>query len=61
MDDQFENVFEEHNRHRISSHLAWTEALRIAIALPLLFVAFSLHSVNLYNPDISPAGNKSPS
>ena len=38
MDDQFEHVFEEHNRHRIS--LAWTEALRIAIALPLLFVAF---------------------
>src|SRR5215469_4637826 len=40
MDDQFENVFEEHNRLRISFHLAWTEALRIAIALPLLFVAF---------------------
>jgi hypothetical protein len=40
MDDQFKNDFEEHNRHRISFHLAWTEALRIAIALPLLFVAF---------------------
>jgi predicted SnoaL-like aldol condensation-catalyzing enzyme len=40
MDDQFSNVFEERNRHTISFHLAWTEALRIAIALPLLFVAF---------------------
>jgi hypothetical protein len=40
MDDQFENVFEEHNRHRMSFHFEWTEALRIAIAFPLLFVAF---------------------
>ncbi|HKD06896.1 MAG TPA: nuclear transport factor 2 family protein [Bryobacteraceae bacterium] len=39
MDDQFEDVFEERDRHRISFHLAWTEAVRIAIALPLLFVA----------------------
>ena len=38
MDDQFNNHFEEHNRHGISFHLAWTEALRITIALPLLFV-----------------------
>jgi predicted SnoaL-like aldol condensation-catalyzing enzyme len=40
MDDQFENIFEAHNRHRMSSHFEWTEALRIAIALQLLFVAF---------------------
>src|SRR5215831_2185827 len=40
MDDPFENLFEEHDRHRISFHLAWAEALRIAIALPLLFAAF---------------------
>lgn len=40
MDDPFENLFEKHNRHRISFHLAWAEALRIAIALPLLFAAF---------------------
>jgi predicted SnoaL-like aldol condensation-catalyzing enzyme len=40
MDDQFKSDFEEHNRHRIS-HLAWAEALRITIALSLLFVAFS--------------------
>ena len=39
MDDQFENVFEEHNRNRISFHLAWTEVFRIAIALPLLYIA----------------------
>ena len=40
MDDQFANIFEAHNRHGMSSHFEWTEALRIAIALPLLFAAF---------------------
>src|SRR6516165_3594814 len=40
MDDPFENLFEKHNRYMISFHLAWAEALRIAIALPLLFAAF---------------------
>jgi predicted SnoaL-like aldol condensation-catalyzing enzyme len=40
MDDQFSNIFEAHNRHRMSSHFEWTEALRVAIALQLLFVAF---------------------
>ncbi|HEY2852480.1 MAG TPA: hypothetical protein VGJ18_06515 [Gemmatimonadaceae bacterium] len=29
----------QHIRHRILFHLAWTAALRVAIALPLLFVA----------------------
>jgi predicted SnoaL-like aldol condensation-catalyzing enzyme len=38
MDDQFNNDFEKHYRHRISLHSARTEALRIAIALPLLFI-----------------------
>ena len=40
MDDPFENVFEAHKRRRMSPHFEWTEALRIAIALPLLFAAF---------------------
>ena len=40
MDDQFGNVFEARNRYRMSSRFEWTEALRIAIALPLLFAAF---------------------
>ena len=40
MNDQFEIIFEAHNRHRRSSHFEWTEALRIAIVLQLLFVAF---------------------
>ena len=40
MDDQFENVFEARDRQRMSSHFEWTEALRTAIALQLLFVAF---------------------
>ncbi len=40
MDDQFENVFGARDRQRMSSHFEWTEALRIAIALQLLFVAF---------------------
>ena len=40
MDDQFENIFEAQNRPRMSSHFEWTEGLRIAIALQLLFVAF---------------------
>jgi predicted SnoaL-like aldol condensation-catalyzing enzyme len=40
MDDQIANIFEAHNRHGMSSRFEWTEALRIAIALPLLFAAF---------------------
>src|SRR4051812_45141707 len=39
MDDQLENAFEAHSRHRMSSHFEWTEALRTAISLQLLFVA----------------------
>ncbi|HEY2819975.1 MAG TPA: hypothetical protein VGJ06_02945 [Candidatus Acidoferrum sp.] len=40
MDDQFENCFQEYDPHRTLFHLAWTEALRVVIALPLLFFSF---------------------
>jgi predicted SnoaL-like aldol condensation-catalyzing enzyme len=35
------NVFEANIRHTISSHFQWTRPLRIALALLLLFAAFS--------------------
>jgi len=38
MDDQFKNHFEQHNRNRSSLHLSSTAALRVAIALSLLFI-----------------------
>ena len=41
MNNSFENAFEPHNQRSRSSHFEWIEALRIAIALPLLSVAFS--------------------
>ena len=40
MDDPLENVFEEHHRHRMFFHSAWTQPFIRAIALPLLFVGF---------------------
>jgi predicted SnoaL-like aldol condensation-catalyzing enzyme len=40
VDSPFQNLFEKHNQRRISIHLAWAEALRIGIVLPLLFAAF---------------------
>jgi predicted SnoaL-like aldol condensation-catalyzing enzyme len=55
MDDSFENLFEKHNRHRVSFHLAWAEALRIAIALTLLFAAFFSVSAQSLQPGHLPS------
>jgi hypothetical protein len=48
MVEWFETVFRAENRHR-DFYLEWTEALRIAIALPLLFVGlFPAFGQSLY-------------
>ena len=57
MDDQFENVFEAHNRRRMSFHFEWPEALCIAIALQLLFIAFSASGQSL-QPGHLPSGKQ---
>src|ERR1700740_1398354 len=57
MHDQLEDVFEVH--HRQSSHFDWTKALRKAIALQLLFVAFSSAFGQSLQPGHLPSRKKS--